>query len=308
MNKKLGIVIPTYQRSEILKENFILMLEEVHKYSIPVFISDDSKDSKTEEWVCDLKRNYSHITYVNNFPSLGHDKNLVNSLKLLSTDYVWLLGDSILIKEGSISKLLNVIDKSKCDIISINIKNRDINFPSDSYNDPNEILSKFGWHLTLTGATIFSRKAISFIPKMDFTKYRNFPQFSLIYNYLALHCSFYWINDVLIYSNKNKKSYWIANTFEVFIDDWSKAVHNLPTSYTISNKEMTIINHSVKSKMFNLATLMQLRSLRYYNWDVYRNYADVLSIHSKLKNFVLLIIAIFPPWIIFFIKKIKKNN
>ena len=143
---------------------------------------------------------------------------------------------------------------------------------------------------------------------MDFTKYRNFPQFSLIYNYLALHCSFYWINDVLIYSNKNKKSYWIANTFEVFIDDWSKAVHNLPTSYTIGNKEMTIINHSVKSKMFNLATLMQLRSLRYYNWDVYKNYADVLSIHSKLKNFVLLIVAIFPPWIIFFIKKIKKNN
>ena len=55
MNEKLGIVIPTYERSEILKENFVLMLEEIQKYSIPIFISDDSKDLKTEEWANELR-------------------------------------------------------------------------------------------------------------------------------------------------------------------------------------------------------------------------------------------------------------
>ena len=40
---------------------------------------------------------------------------------------------------------------------------------------------------------------------------------------------------------------------------------------------------------------MQLRSFRYYNWDVYKEYADVLPIHSNLKSFILLMIAIFPP-------------
>ena len=306
MNEKLGIVIPTYQRSEILKENFILMLKEIQKFSIPVYIFDDSKDLKTEKWAKELKLVYPHINYFHNLPNLGHDKNLIQSIMIPNTDYVWLLGDSIIIKQGAISKILQIIDKNKSDIIAVNIKNRDISFVSESYSDYNEILSNFGWHLTLTGATLYSSKAISFATEKDFSKYKNFPQFSLIFNYLAFNCSFYWINDKLIYSNKNKTSYWFEDTFEVFINDWSNAVHNLPNNYTDNSKEKTIINHSIKSKMFNLTTLMQLRSFRYYNLDVYKEYADKLPTHSNLKNFVLYMIAIFPPQIIILLKKIRK--
>ncbi len=306
MNERLAIVIPTYERSEILKENFSLMYKELFEHLIPIFISDDSKDTKTEKWVNEFQLTYPHINYFNNSPSLGHDKNLMRSIKLPDTDYVWLLGDSIIIKKGAISKILDVINENKNDIISINVKGRDIDFFSKSYYDHNEVLSKFGWHLTLTGATLYSKKVIKFANKIDFTNYRNFPQFSLVYQYLAIDCSFHWINDKLVYSNENKTSYWFEDIFEVFINDWSNAVQNLPNNYTDNSKEKTIINHSIKSKMFNLTTLMQLRSFRYYNLDVYKKYADKLPTHSNLKNFVLYIIAIFPPQIIILLKKIRK--
>ena len=157
MNEKLGIVIPTYERSEILKENFVLMLEEIQKYSIPIFISDDSKDLKTEEWANELRLTYPYINYFNNSPNLGHDKNLIQSIMIPNTDYVWLLGDSMIIKKGAISKILQIINKNKSDIIAFNTKNRDISFVSNSYSDHNEILSNFGWHLTMTGNRLFEK-------------------------------------------------------------------------------------------------------------------------------------------------------
>ena len=39
-----------------------------------------------------------------------------------NTDYVWLLGDSMIIKKGAISKILQIINKNKSDIIAFNTK------------------------------------------------------------------------------------------------------------------------------------------------------------------------------------------
>jgi abequosyltransferase len=298
MNKRLAIVIPTYHRSKILRENFILMFEEFLKYSIPIYISDDSKDLKTEEWLHDLKCKYPYIFYSKNSPGLGHDKNLMRSIKLPDTDYVWLLGDSIAIEKGAISKILNIINQNKSDIIAINVRGRDIDFPSGIYCDHNDVLSKFGWHLTLTGATLFSKKAISLASELNFSNYRNFPQFSLIYHYLAENCSFHWINDRLIYSNKNKKSYWADDVFSVFIDDWSDAVHNLPYNYTSKALENVIINHSRKTNIFNVRSLFYLRSKGVYSWEKYKTYSSVLPAHSNLKKNVLIAIALAPRVVI----------
>jgi len=251
-----------------------------------------------------LKCKYPYIFYSKNSPGLGHDKNLMRSIKLPDTDYVWLLGDSIAIEKGAISKILNIINQNKSDIIAINVRGRDIDFPSGIYCDHNDVLSKFGWHLTLTGATLFSKKAISLASELNFSNYRNFPQFSLIYHYLAENCSFHWINDRLIYSNKNKKSYWADDVFSVFIDDWSDAVHNLPINYNSKVQEGVIVDHSIKSNIFNIKTMLHHRGLGYYDWEKYKKYAYILSLHSGLSRAVLFVIALFPIWMISIGRKI----
>ena len=112
MKKKLSIVIPTYCRSEILKENLDFILDSCKKHEIPIYISDDSLDSDTEIFIQELKKKYPFISYKKNIPSLGHDDNLLHSLKLPNTDFVWLLGDTVIIKEGAISSLIDIISQS----------------------------------------------------------------------------------------------------------------------------------------------------------------------------------------------------
>jgi len=50
-NKRLSIAISSYNRSEILKENLLLMLDEIKEFSIPIYISDDSTNDDIERFV-----------------------------------------------------------------------------------------------------------------------------------------------------------------------------------------------------------------------------------------------------------------
>lgn len=47
-NKKIGIVIPTYNRPEILKSTLFTLLKECIDYNIPIYIVDDSTNNDTK--------------------------------------------------------------------------------------------------------------------------------------------------------------------------------------------------------------------------------------------------------------------
>ena len=47
---------------------------------------------------------------------------------------------------------------------------------------------------------------------------------------------------------------------------------------------LSIADQYIKSKMFNLKTILRLRSLGYYSWEKYKEYADELSLHSNVNN------------------------
>ena len=82
------------------------MLPEIKEFSIPIFISDDSKDCDTKNVIQELNGIYEYIFYYKNTPSLGHDHNIFHTLGLAKSDYVWMLGDSMLIKKGAIAKAI----------------------------------------------------------------------------------------------------------------------------------------------------------------------------------------------------------
>ena len=299
MKISLSIVIPTFCRPEVLKDNLGIILESCKRHDIPIYISDDSLDLDTESMIQGLKANYSFITFKRNIPRLGHDENLLHSLKLPNTDFVWLLGDSTLLKEDAISKMIDFISQNHYDIILMNADAKAIDEPSKAYNNSNEILAKFGWHATFTGATIYSKNAIKLIDKINFENSKNFPHFKFIFSYLSINCSFYWVNEKLIGTRNSKiKSFWVENTFSVFIDDWESVVFNLPESYDQVNKKKVIINHSKTTKVFGLKSLLSLRILGIYNWKKYNEYEDSLSLHSNLSKTALIAIAIFPRIII----------
>ena len=230
-NTKLAIAIPTFERAEILEATIRSLIPEVRDYSIPIYISDNSADNKTETVFNELKKQYEFIYYYKNRTDLGHDRNSFFVANLPESDYVWLYGDSLLLRAGAIKNMLHIIENHNPGIIAVNAVNRDLDNESGLYTDCNAVLDDLGWHITLTGATIYSRSALSDINKVEPHNFKNFPQLSLIFNFLANDCFFFWDNNKWISASPNKKGYWVDTMFSIFIDDWSNAIRNLPKSY-----------------------------------------------------------------------------
>jgi abequosyltransferase len=305
INSKLAIAIPTYNRAEIVRDSICSIIDEVKEHSIPIYVSDNSSNDDTESIIGELKKRYEFIFYYKNTDDLGHDKNSFYVAQLPESDYVWLLGDSLLLKEGTVKNILGTIEKHKPGIISVNTVNRDLDKESGLYTDSNAVLDDFGWHITLTGATIYSRAALSNINQVDPQSFKNFPQLSLIFNFLSKDCSFFWDNNKWIESSPQKKGYWVSTMFSIFIDDWSRAIRNLPETYSQEIKEKVIIEHSHKSNIFGFKALLKAKFLGAYNFATYKKYRSELSSHSKLSSLILLFIAFFPKVILKILFQLK---
>lgn len=196
-NDKLAIAIPTYNRARILKENLSYMMDEIKKYNIPIYISDDSDNNDTLMVVNELKTIYEYIYYYKNKPSLGHDKNCFFTLNLPSEDHIWYLGDSVIIEKGTIFLVLELLKKAKYDFVVTNHKGRNLNIASKLFIDAKDVFSDLAWHLTLSGVTIYRKKIIENYKVKGI--YKNFPQTSIILNSISENCNLYYIHDAIFF-------------------------------------------------------------------------------------------------------------
>lgn len=306
MNKILAIAIPTYNRSEILYDNMPSLLLEAKKYSIPIYISDNSMNDQTKNTIDHYLLDYENIFYEKNLDDVGHDRNSLSVLRIPQTDYVWLLGDSLKVSEFAIRDVLDVINKYTPGLVAVNAVGRELNFNSGNYQSCVDVFSMLGWHLTLTGAVIYSREAIESMDYEKILKNNNFPQIPLIFNYLATHKSLYWINNKIIKASKKKKGYWASKALSIFIDDWSNSINNLSSIYPKNVKNKVILKHSHKTNVFGFKSLIMLRVAGGFNYRLLRSYGKTLMVHSTLKPMLVVIISVVPIILLKFLFLIRK--
>jgi hypothetical protein len=303
-NNKLAIAIPTYNRANILKENILLMLEEIRTFSIPIYISDDSTNNETEIIFQEIKKDYEYIYYFKNNPGLGHDKNCLKTIKLPEEEYIWYLGDSNIIKPNGIAKILDVIKNHDYDFVSVNVETRLLDLSERVIIDGNQLLVDLGWHLTMTSVTIYSKSIHSTLKELDLNKCKNFPQTALIFEKFAhKNCKLFWVNEKIIYGNKNKRSYWSNAVFEVFLKDWDSFISKLPIFYLEQNKRYTIKKHSEKSSLFTLKKFLNYRSKGFFSFTVLKNYYEYIRFNSDVNIGLLIFITIIPKGLLHLMKK-----
>jgi len=295
-SKKLSIVILTYNRPQIFEEGLNELITYCRPFLIKIFVSDDSGTDWFEQKVNELKKKYEHIYIKKNNPPLKHDKNIISSLKIPNTEYVWLLGDSIRLDLYGIRKIISIINHLKPNLIAVNAIGRKLNYTSKIISNNNEIISDFGWHLTLTGATIYSKNVIKFIDKINFQKIKNFPQFYLIFNFLGnSKANFVWINDRIVrVDGKRSNSYWASNAFEVFLDDLKHTLTNLRHIYSDKTINHVFESHTSKTGLFSIRGLIKLRSLGSYNYQIYNKYKFQIESNTKSSLKILYILSILP--------------
>lgn len=258
-SSKLAIAIPTYNRADILEENLLIMLPELKRYAIPVFISDDSSDLKTQALVERIRQEYADIHYHHNQPGLGHDTNFFATLGMADHDYVWYMGDSVYCEPGCLQEILKSM-KMGADFIFINSYVKDEN--SRLIGDAHVFLLERAWYLTLTGATIYGRRPRSLlIDESRKACWRNFVQLGLILEYCSQQpASLYWHGMPSLGFNKKKRSYWMKSALDVFVGDWTTLIKSFPAFFSTAEMQTVIRSHAVHTGIFGLKKLMFFRA------------------------------------------------
>lgn len=307
MNYKLSIAIPTYNRKDILCQTIDYVLEEVVENDLLIYIVDDSTNDDTYNIISKKYDNISNIIYVKNDVNLGHDKNFFNTISIVKEEFVWYLGDSMLIKKGVITKVLDIINSSDCDFIVLNEDSRSLTLQDSLFIDYQAVLVNIGWHLTMSGVTIYNLKTLKNFQNKDYSQYKNFPQTALIIDYIYKNeFKLLWLGDKCIFGNKNKISYWNKNVFEVFLKDFESTLKNtgIPNKFVVK----LIKDHSFFTKIFSINKLIKYRSSGVFNINTFINYKSKLHLYTATNIFLAFIISIFNKSILrFFLKFIPQS-
>lgn len=242
------------------------MLPELQEFAIPVYISDDSTNCETQEVISSLERDYPFLFYRHNKPRLGHDDNFFSTLKMADTDYVWYLGDSMFVKPGGFDAVLNALE-SDPDFCFVNSYVDDWHDRHLKPQQTHGFLVDRAWYLTLSGATIYSRKArVLQVAENRKQQWKNFPQLGLVLEYCSLNkarCE--WLGKPIIEVNQNKKSYWAKQAFSVFVRDWSALVRSFPGLFSDAEADKVIRSHSDRTGLFGPWGLVRLRAQNVLN-------------------------------------------
>lgn len=289
----LAIVIPTYNRAGIVYDNLQRMLPEIIEHSVHVYISDDSDNDATKTIVGSLSTQTNRIHYKRNTPALGHDKNCFATLMLAQQDYVWYLGDGMFIESGGIKKVISTLTGKGYSHLIVNSRRRKTPEGTIHFQDSNQLLAELGWHITMTGATIYSKQSIS--PAMITGPSKNFPQTALILYNLNTRCSVLYDSNIMIDGHPQKKSYWSKDVLNVFCDDWTNFIMSLPSKYQDQAKKTACKAHSRKTGVLDSKALFAYRRDHIFSFSSFIQHYRNLRLSSNATIASQLLASILPP-------------
>ncbi|NQT30054.1 MAG: glycosyltransferase family 2 protein [Candidatus Saganbacteria bacterium] len=305
MNDCLAICIPTYNRATHLRGCLEHLLPLVAKQNLAIYVSDNASSDETPKVVSEFQTRYNNIRYFRNNENLGTDANFAKVLKLSHAKYSWLLCDDNRLTPDAILKMLAILDEKDYALVVVNggklkgkmeeVSGRVQDHSSSLiFTDQNRLLAEIGWHMTWASCLVFSHKMIK---EAEFDKYydTNFLQHSVIFNYLAgREFKVLWLPDALVYNVDYEMPLWFPSVFDIWITRWSRAINDLPASYTPRAKARCLLDHGVKSRLFSLFYFVGFRLLNYYNFKLYLKHRPSFPKVTNLNNTLLLLIALLP--------------
>jgi abequosyltransferase len=314
INKKLSIVIPTYNRDLFLDCSLESHIPLAKEFNIPLYVFDNASPDNTKEIVNKWMMKYEFLYYFRNKKNLGGDLNFELALNKPDTEYIWLLGDSYKINK---EVLVSVLEQSKFfyDMILLNDNGRVTDVETQLISDKEYLLTSLGWNMTQMSTLIYNKKVIKNANYVRFYG-TNFIQTGIALEYFAYqeNISVKWNKELSIEVLRNKdlreKIGWQKNAFDIWIKKWASFVLSLSPIYSLDGKLKTIQMHNQKGKVFSFKNLLKLRSKGFYSMKDYKKHKKYFDIsignHAKFK---FILIAFIPVKLVSFVNLMfKKRN
>lgn len=112
--KKLTVVITTYNRKNELLEQLRSLEKQGHTNEYEIFVSDNHSDYDVEEWLNSrLSKEFLEIINVKRWEiNVGHELNATFAFLLPKTEWLWMLSDDDITEPNSLETILkDIVDK-----------------------------------------------------------------------------------------------------------------------------------------------------------------------------------------------------
>ena len=320
INKKLSIVIPTYNRADFLDYSLEVHIPMLKEYGIEICIFDNASTDNTEEIVSKWMNEYKYLNYHKNETNIGPDANFEKALKYPDSDYVWLLGDTYKLSEEGVRYFLKQIENEKYDVLVFNLADK-LNIQTKNYNDSNLLLNDLGALMTCLSCLVYNK---IFLKQANFSRYYNsyFVQTGAIFESIANRdFNIHWIQEHSIDSLVNpnlKKTNWshTPKAFEIGCEYWTNFVMSLPPMYKLENKMKCIMDFGKVSGLFTFRNLILLRMNGLLNIEIFNKYKKFFPFTINYPLWLIFIISLTPKIIfkmialftILLLKKDKKTK
>jgi len=122
MLNEITILIPTYNRKELLNKNLESITSQDFKGKINCIISDNNSQDDTETIVNNWKNNNKniYITYLKNEIDIPPIENFINTTTKIDTEYSKFLQDDDWLEPKAISRMSHYIDSYSADSLIFN--------------------------------------------------------------------------------------------------------------------------------------------------------------------------------------------
>lgn len=193
-NKILTIAIPTYNRALYLEQSLERITSQIKGFEdeIELLVSDNCSVDNTQQVVNKFINAGAPIIYNKNASNLGMDGNFVYCFQNAKSKYVWILGDDDYLVDGTIAKLLNLMNSGEYGLIHLNNSKKD-NSGVKEYTNKTKFVGDISFMITFISANIVQTK---YVNKVDFGKYIG-TYFTLIPVYLTATLGE--LNNLMVY-------------------------------------------------------------------------------------------------------------
>lgn len=291
--RKILIVVPTKDRSEMVEEVLRYELPTYKKYNISICYYDSSVDDRTKNVIGTINREFgTNILYKTESPELCLDYKIVEMFKDfqgMDYDYYWMINDSISISEDLLGYVMSIVEDGY-DLIRLPLSGAG---NTEDYITCNvdDWFHKCSQSMAHMASTIMSRSLLDAAADWDGLRekyvYNNtlddeHGYFFTVGFYLEQIAKLESFKGILIGNRyrwrrdsplKKNQIYWSKYVFETWAKSYPETILKLPEIYT--DKENVIReSDNITPGRFSKEMLIHYRLNGLYDNEVYEKYKD----------------------------------
>jgi len=280
MNKDLAVCIPSFRRPERLAETLEAFLPQVEPHGIAICVSYNDDGPGTEEVLRRFKARYTHVFWITDAAITGIDRNIVASVALARSRFVWLFGDDDIPEPTAIARILDALSAGEPAMVVVNgatydselirvIEPARLRMTSDRFYAPGDharFMSDTASYATFLGAVVVDRALWNGVDPAPFCK-SDYVHVAVAYR-ATIGRAGKIIAEPLIRIRLGGAT-WAARYFQVELINWPSVVWGLPSNAYPDEAKNAVCGRKPTA---SFARLLSTRAYGYFGPEQYRTF------------------------------------